>query len=580
MRTIGKTREPHQCASSPEAGTAAPHSEVGSIGGLTSISHSANQLLCQTRVRHFTVAVALTGLLLALSVPLLNAPHFWDSMTFVAGAHYILAHGFSPALPATEDYGHPVLLLEVVALAWRLFGDSVYVAHVVMLLFAFVAAYATYLLGTHLYGWRAGVIAAVLLVFYPLFRTQSSLVLLDMPVAAFTALSAYFLARDKVLPFTLSASAMVLTKATGVVLIPAAVLYVLLTYRKHHSQRWLAIWVVAFLIVLPALTGWFWFHMRVTGWISAPDNLGWLDLPTGMGVEGMLTSYAPRLVFGPGGVLGSFVYLALGYFVARFFVGLLTLFILIHSVFPSSLRWPNAVRLDRRSLVKMISPQRVAAAWDGWENIALLMAPIVLQLGLMSITVSLHRYLLPEYILFFVAAGKALTNVLKRSSLVIAAVTGILALFLLGWADRRVGGGALVSPSTSTYLDFVEVDRAASAFLEEHYPDATILTDWPQYMELAMPEQGYVRKPLHLLAPIGTLPRQERRVRALGGRLLADPATLTTRDFDVVYYSARAYPPQQILRAIIERFHLVAVAEFSRSVDYVAIYAPATASAQ
>jgi len=576
---IGKTRERYQCTSCSEAETGAPYSQVGFMSRLLNISHALGQSLCQPRVRHIVVGVALAALLLGLNFALLNTPHFWDSMTFVAGAHYILAHGLSPILPTTEDYGHPVLLLESVALAWRFFGESLYVAHALMLLFAFVAAYATYLLGAHLYGWRAGAVAAVLLVFYPLFRTQSSLVLLDMPVAAFTALAAYFLVRDNVLAFTLTASAMVLTKATGVVLVPAAVLYVLLTYRKHHSWRWLAVWMVACLIVVAALAGWFWFHLRVTGWISAPDNLGWLDLPAGMGLGQILRSYIPRMLFSQSGVLGSFVYLVAGYFVARFFVGVLTFCILVHSVFPVSSSWPDKVRLHRSFLAKTISPERVAAVWGGWENIALLATPIVLQLGLMSMTISLHRYLLPEYTLFFVAGAKALTSVLKKTSFVIAAVAGIVALFLLGWADPRVGGGALVSPTTGTYLDFVEVDRAASAFLEAHYADQTILTDWPQYMELAMPEQGYVREPLHVVAPIRTLPRQEARLRALGQRLLADPETVTMNDFDVVYYSARAYPPQEMLRAIIERFHLIPVAEFSRNADYVAIYAPATAAA-
>jgi 4-amino-4-deoxy-L-arabinose transferase-like glycosyltransferase len=523
---------------------------------------------------HASVAVALAVLLVGLNVPLLHSPHFWDSLTFVAGAHYILANEFSPILPPTEDYGHPVLLLEAVALAWRVFGESLYVAHALMLVFAFVALYATYLLGAHLYGWQTGAVAALLLMLYPLFRTQSSLVLLDMPVAAFTALAALFLVRNNVLGFALTASAMVLTKASGIVLVPAALVYVLLTYRKHRSWCWLTTWVVACLVVVAVLASWFVFHGRVTGWISAEDNLGWLDLPEGMGLGRMLTSYLPRMLFGQGGVLGSFVYLALGYFVARFFVGLVTLCILLYSVTSLGSRSPTGVRVDRGSLARMFEPQRLAPAWGGWENIALLAGPIVLQLGAMSLTVSMHRYLLPEYTLFFVAGAKAFTSLLRRTSLIVT-LAGVTVVFLLSWADPRAGGGMLVSPSTATYLDFVEVDRAASAFLQEHYADARILADWPQYMELAMPEQGYVRKPLRLVVPVGTLPRQAARVTALGQQLITNPVTLTTHDFDVVYYSARAYPPQEQLRAVIERLQLTVVAEFSRNADYVAIYAPA-----
>jgi hypothetical protein len=358
------------------------------------------------------------------------------------------------------------------------------------------------------------------------------------------------------------------------VLVPAALVYVLLTYRKHRSWCWLTTWVVACLVVVAVLASWFVFHGRVTGWISAEDNLGWLDLPEGMGLGRMLTSYLPRMLFGQGGVLGSFVYLALGYFVARFFVGLVTLCILLYSVVPLGSRSPTGVRVDRGSLARMFESQQIAAAWGGWENIALLAGPIVLQLGAMSLTVSMHRYLLPEYTLFFVAGAKAFTSLLRRTSLIVT-LAGVTVVFLLSWADPRAGGGMLVSPSTATYLDFVEVDRAASAFLQEHYADARILADWPQYMELAMPEQGYVRKPLQVVVPVGTLPRQAARVTALGQQLITNPVTLTTDDFDVVYYSARAYPPQEQLRAVIERLQLTIVAEFSRNADYVAIYAPA-----
>jgi hypothetical protein len=361
----------------------------------------------------------------------------------------------------------------------------------------------------------------------------------------------------------------VLTKETSIVLMPAALLYVLLTHRGRIGQSRRSVWFLACLVPMGLLGGWFWFHVQATGWLSAPDNLGWLRVPAGNGGGELLFNYVPRMLFSGDGVLPTLVYLGVGYFVARFFIGVLSLLIVIHSLSPQS--W--GASFSRTEVARRLRGAHVSA-WGGWGNIALLGTPILLQLLLMSMTISLHRYLLPEYTLFFVAAGKALVEVVRDSRLVVLASAFVIALFIVGWSDRAMGS-SLPSPSSSAYLDFVDVDRAASTFLEDNYADKTILVGWPQYVQLAMPEQGYVHAPLHILAPIGTLARHEARLRGLGQRFFVDLQVdkLTRDDFDLVYYSARGHPPHVALLAhIIERFHLSPIAEFSKNADYVAIY--------
>src|SRR5258708_5190040 len=222
---------------------------------------NASKFLRQNSVQNGVVALALLCALLAIDAPLLDMPHFWDSMTFVAGAHFLLTNGFSLVLPTAEDYGHPVLLLEILALAWRLFGESLQVAHVVMVLFAFLTLYGTYLVGKALYGRRTGLIATALLLLYPLFRAQSTLVLLDLPPAAFSVMAIYGLVRRNTPWFILCASAMVLTKATGIVLIPAALLYVFTTRRRCSSRSALAVSLGFPCIPLFGRGGWFLFPL-------------------------------------------------------------------------------------------------------------------------------------------------------------------------------------------------------------------------------------------------------------------------------------------------------------------------------
>ena len=215
----------------------------------------------------------------------------------------------------------------------------------------------------------------------------------------------------------------------------------------------------------------------------------------------------------------------------------------------------------------------MSRAWGGFGNVVLFGVPVGLHLGLMAGTTSLHRYLLPEYPLFFVAGAYALERVLKEKRPLAGVVLAVLVIFTVGWAKPWFGS-SLQSPSNAGYLDFVDLDREASAFIEAHYADKIVLAGWPQYIQLAEPGQGYVRRPLRVVAPIGSQPRQYARLQALGGRFFTDPAAVRVEDFDVLYYSARANPSDtELLRAVVQRFHLNRIMEFSRNADYVAIYA-------
>jgi hypothetical protein len=527
----------------------------------------------QNSVRDGVIGLALLCGLLALDMPLLDLPHFWDSMTFVAGAEFLLANGFSPVLPRAEDYGHPVLLQEILALAWRVFGESVHVSHLVMVGFAFVTVYWTYLIGKSLYSWRTGLMAAVLLLFYPLFRAQSSLVLLDVPTAAFSVLAINGLVRGRTLWFVLSASAMVLTKATGVVLVPAALAYVFITRHKYSSPVSLAVMLGLHSVPLFVVGAWFWFHVHLTGWVSVPDNLGWLAVPEGISPGTLLLDYVPRMLFGRDGVVAGIARTAVADFGVRFMIGILTLFIVAHSLSIRSVRQLLDRSRPRAFLRQALSLNSISRAWGGAANLVIFGVPILLQLGLMAITTSLHRYLVPEYPMFFVAGAYAMRRVLRDERLIAGVSMVTLAIFTIGWSTPWLGS-SLTSPSNGAFVDFVDLDRQASAFIEAHYADRVVLAGWPQYVELAMPALGYVEQPVRVVAPVGIQARQQARVQALNGGWFADPATIQSQDFDLLYYSARANPPDaELLRSLVQRFDLMRIAEFSRNADYVAIYA-------
>jgi hypothetical protein len=110
--------------------------------------------------------------------------------------------------------------------------------------------------------------------------------------------------------------------------------------------------------------------------------------------------------------------------------------------------------------------------------------------------VPLDRYLLPVYPLFFMLFFQSVDFLSKqdwRPSFIAFLV--ITSLFIMNWTGKRSTLGHELETNLE-YLDFIEVHQKAAQFIESHYPDKYILTDWPQTMELRYPFEGYVESPI------------------------------------------------------------------------------------
>ena len=98
----------------------------------------------------------------------------------------------------------------------------------------------------------------------------------------------------------------------------------------------------------------------------------------------------------------------------------------------------------------------------------------------------LTRYLLPVYpliLLFCTAVWRERT----RWWPLLAAFTAAAFLSAL-WIDPPT---QFAPEDNLTYRDFIVVHQQAIAFIDEHHPDATVLTAWPASIELFNPELGY-----------------------------------------------------------------------------------------
>jgi len=114
-------------------------------------------------------------------------PYFWDEVgVYARAALYLHDHtvGLLPGhLPPELSRGHPLLLAFVVAWAFRIFGATPRVAHLVMLTLSTALLGSVYWMALWRWGRRVGLVSMLLLMVQPLFLAQSTLVLPEISLA-------------------------------------------------------------------------------------------------------------------------------------------------------------------------------------------------------------------------------------------------------------------------------------------------------------------------------------------------------------------------------------------------------------
>lgn len=209
----------------------------------------------------------LPALLLTLlsGITALKQPAFGDAQAYmIPNAQKMAATSFHPFI---ENEVHPPLYFLVEAIAFRLVGERVEVAHALILLFALATVLAAYALGCSLGGPVVGSIAALLVASWPPFLIQTRLIRLAIPLAAFSTLSFLALQRGWAVFYVLFCVCAALTKAPGV-LIPgaAAVLGSLGLIRTRIAKPILWIPVIVYAAWLVACK----LHY---GWFLYPENV-------------------------------------------------------------------------------------------------------------------------------------------------------------------------------------------------------------------------------------------------------------------------------------------------------------------
>jgi hypothetical protein len=220
--------------------------------------------------RHFVYLALIVQCVLWYIVK--DDPFFGDAIasTSVAANAIYEANLQTLFYPIEADPGHPTLYSYVLAVLWKLFGRSLWVAHVyagiwaLLLVFVFRKIARTLLEPEHVNR------ATLLLLLFPTYLSQSAMVLNTMAFTCFFMFALYGVLKNQRFTIILWASLMCLVHLQSAFMLLSLAMFDVYRTAKTMDQvgawirnRW---WVYAVPFVY--LMSWLWIHHQHTGWYA------------------------------------------------------------------------------------------------------------------------------------------------------------------------------------------------------------------------------------------------------------------------------------------------------------------------
>ncbi len=398
----------------------------------------------RVRPRSYVIIFALlAGVIVMAHGPLLRLPYYWDEAgQFIPAATDLYQHGWWIPHSATPNV-HPPGVETWLAMAWKLFGFSIPVTRIAMLLWASFGAMVTFLLAIELSRGSPGTpafVAVALLCISPLFYAQAILAQLDMPAMGLTALALLLFLQNRFRASAMACIALVMVKETGVV-----VPLVLGGWLLWEDDRRGALW---FLLPLASLAIWLGALRYFTGHWFGNSGFANYNVRYPLNPVRFLFALFRRLYYlliGSGHFIGTAAFLY---------------------------AWKRMPLLRDR-------PWRIAAA---------LTAAHVVTVTLLGGAV-LERYLLPVLPILYAAFAVSSRALLERPRRI---AIGCLVTCLLA-ANFINPPYPFPFENNLMFVTFTDVMREA-AFAADTY-DSTVVTTFPMTTALARPSNGYLMLP-------------------------------------------------------------------------------------
>lgn len=221
-------------------------------------------------------------LLVLNKLPYLNLPYFWDEAWVYAPAVLDLYdHGlrFSPnAIDPELSRGHPILFHFLAATWLKVFGTSFVAAHSFSVFTAALLIISVFRLGTQMASKAIGFWGAAFVSMNPLLIQQSGLLLPEVLLSLFVTLTLYFHLKNNWLGYALAATAMILTKETGVLVVGAIGLVQFADTLVGQRFTVRSLRNLLFIIAPIVIAGLYFVVQYVQfGWFVFPDHMSLFD---------------------------------------------------------------------------------------------------------------------------------------------------------------------------------------------------------------------------------------------------------------------------------------------------------------
>jgi 4-amino-4-deoxy-L-arabinose transferase-like glycosyltransferase len=400
---------------------------------------------------------------------LLRLPYFWDEAGYYIPAAWDFFRTGTLIPQTTTTNAHPPLPSILLAGWWHLSGYVVSGTRTLVCMVTAAALLAIFKLAKNLTTATVAAVTVILTAIYPIWFAQSTLAHADIFAAAFTlwGLALYLdqsqSANDRnallaALMFSLAA----LSKETAIVTPAALALWEIvqrIRNRNSASPR-RSIWTFALASPVLPLAAWYAYHYHKTGFVFGNPEFLRYNATANLDAYRIGLALWHRLLH---------LTTHMNMFVPVVCT-IAVLFIPVTSTAPASIPKPQ---------LKAIAVVLLA----NWIAFSILGGAL------------LTRYLLPMYPLILLICVATWHRHLRQWGLLAALST---VAFLAGiWINPPY---AFAPEDNLTYRDMVVLHQRAVRYIDQHYPQATVLTAWPATAELNRPELGYTNHSVKTVA--------------------------------------------------------------------------------
>ncbi len=531
----------------------------------------------------FAISIIYSVLFL-LKINHLNLPYYWDDIyPYVSASVYSATHGLTPLLYGI-DASHPPFFPMTLASSFFIFGINSTVARIMIIIFAGLSIFLTYIIGREFFDQTTGIISSLLLMSTPLFLSQSSIPQITVLEIALFLVTFYFFLSKKYVLFSISCSLLLLTKEIFI-FVPFLSLFIFIYTNRFDIKK-------IFLILFPLIIFLLWMlsNNYIYGWFLAPYGAEIVhSSPLYILANFLLIS--KYLFFDDFRWVLSFIVIALPaidikkpiclinfknilkiFIIFLFFFFLFSFFSLIFSKYFSIVfknfsiyllefdrfKFPLSLALT----IILLSFKKFFSFWINKKYLTIILF-IFSSILLSSFFPWLPRYSLFIIPLYLLLSANILSKTISNKYFLVSLVLVLIFFSIHSLNGNRESIGFWLE-NNYEFLDYIKVRQEASDYLVDKHIGKSILASYPEFFDLSYIWVGYIdtKKPFHLEGisyyefsepdisifqkPFGTNFNDRRVTRTVNDEnnyeiIYINKSAIDWNNLDLVYYSPQSY---------------------------------------